>query len=304
MKRFLINFILIIILKNFVYAQHVSLPQVNLGLTCILDGVAFPGLLFEQYVEYYESDRLNDNDGDSIAGKNKLDSLGLVTHLAYITDYKILGGYYGAEVVIPLVYLDIYQSSGPKGDEFGIGDITFTPLLIQWRDKLFNRDYFHRLAISGIFPSGDYDKNNNVNIGSHLYSFNPYYSFTYFITPKLTISSRIHYLLNSKNTKPLNLYNAENIKPGRAIHFNYSSTYEILKNFRVGISGYYLKQLSDSEIDGKNQNNSREEVFSFGPALYYITKNNIQFHFNYFHEFVSKNRPKGDKFVFRIAKSF
>ena len=293
--------IIIFILMFFcrvVFAQHVPEPPVNLGLTNFLDGIAFPGLLVEQYVEYYDANKFKDSDGDKIPGKNKMNSLSFVTHIAYITHKELFGGNIGFEVVIPFVYLDMDQAMGPKGDKTAVGDITVSPFILQWQNKLLDRPYFHRFAFSLIFPTGKYDRDDDINTGSHIYSINPYYSFTYFLNPKWTISSRIHYLWNSDNEKPLDAYHADDVTPGQAIHFNYATSYEVISNFRIGLAGYFLKQISPSEIDGKEQIASTEEVFSF------MTKNKLQFHFNYYHEFLSENRPIGDKFVFRIARAF
>ena len=304
MKIFIIFIILLLKISETIYAQHVALPPVNLGLTNFLDGQAFPGLLVEQYVEYYDANKLNDSGGNKIPGKNTLHSLSLVTHLAYISHKKFLGGYVGFEVVAPIVYLDINQAMGQKGDKTAFGDITISPLLLQWHNDLFDKPYFHRFAFSVILPTGHYDRKDDVNIGSNVYSLNPYYSFTYFLMPKWSISSRIHYLWNSDNDKPIDIYNASNITPGQAIHFNYATSLEIFDNVRVGFAGYYLKQISPSKIDGNSLINADEEVFSFGPGCYVMTKNRWQLHFNYYHEFISKNRPQGDKLVLRLARAF
>jgi hypothetical protein len=304
MKKIIVFILLLLTISRTIYAQHVVQPPVNLGLTNFLDGQAFPGLLVEQYVDYYDAYKFNDNDGNKIPGKNKLNSLSFVTHLAYITHKKLLGGYVGFEAVVPIVYLDINQAKGQKGDKTAFGDITISPLLLQWRNNLFDRPYFHRFAFSVILPTGNYDRKDDINIGSNIYSLNPYYSFTYFLTPKLSISSRIHYLWNSDNEKPMEMYNANNITPGQSIHFNYATSLEIFNNFRLGLAGYYLKQISPSQIDGNSQINSEEEVFSFGPGCHLMTKNRLQLHFNYYHEFFSKNRPLGDKFVLRLSRAF
>lgn len=236
MQRVISNVLFILFfLFGTIYAQHVAQPSVNLGLTNFLDGVAFPGLLVEQYVEYYDAYKFNNHKGDKIPNKNKLDSLSFVTHLAYITQKEIFGGNFGFELVIPFVYLDVNQANGPKSDEIAFGDILVSPFLLQWHSELLGRPYFHRFAFSVIFPTGKYDKNDDVNTGFHLYSLDPYYSFTYYLNPKLTLSARIHYLWNSENKKSLDSYHADKIKPGQSIHFNYATSYEVVKNLYWGL---------------------------------------------------------------------
>src|SRR5439155_12401576 len=87
--------------------QHVSLPPVNLGDTNFLDGVAGPGLLLEETFEYYHGYRFTGPRGQKLSGDNSVESLLSSTHVAYLSEFKILGGYYGVEAVVPVSYLAV-----------------------------------------------------------------------------------------------------------------------------------------------------------------------------------------------------
>ena len=125
------------------------------------------------------------------------------THLAYISKLRLLDGFYGAEILLPLADVDLDTSFGPKDRERGVGDLIVSPLILQWTDhKLFGMPYFHRFVFSVTLPTGKYDRNRPVNIGSNMVSINPYYAFTIMPADKLELSARLHYLWNSENDDP------------------------------------------------------------------------------------------------------
>ena len=284
--------------------QEVALPPVNLGESNFLDGIAGPGLLFEQTIEYYRANRFTDSKGNKIPGNNSLESWLSLTHLAYVTKLKILGGYYGVEALLPATLVDLDTDLGIRGHKGGVGDVILSPFLIQWVDhKIFNMPYFHRIDFDFILPTGRYDKDSAINIGSHVYSFNPYYAFTLLITPKLETSWRIHYLWNSKNHSPPESFHADSIQPGQAFHLNYAFSYEILNGLRAGIAGYYLNQITADKVDGHKRSHSKEEVFAIGPGLMYSRKDFFLYLTAYYETGV-ENRPEGKKIALRFSKVF
>lgn len=301
-----VNIIIIslILIPGGVHGQQVALPTVNLGGTNFLDGVAAPGLLLEETIQYYHANKLTDHRGEKIPGDNSLESWLSLTHLAYLTKFKMLGGYYGFEALLPVVKVDLHTDLGIRGDRGGLGDLIVSPFIIQWVDhRILNMPYFHRINFPFILPTGRYNKNSSVNIGSHLYSFNPYYAFTLFMTPKLETSWRLHYLWNSKNDDPQKLFYAHNIQPGQAFHLNYAFCYQILEGLRVGIAGYYLNQITSDKIDGRKEPDSKERVFAIGPGLMFSRKS-LFIYANAFYETGAENRPEGNQITVRFSKVF
>jgi hypothetical protein len=86
-----------------VNAGPVNLPPVNLGQASFEDGVAYPEWLFEDTFDYYRADQYNDSDGAKLPGQNRLTAASAISDLAYISDYKLFGGYVGGELLLPLV---------------------------------------------------------------------------------------------------------------------------------------------------------------------------------------------------------
>ncbi len=287
-----------------VIGQEVSLPPVNLGESNFMDGIAGPGLLFEQTIEYYRANRFTDFKGDKIPGNNSLENWLSLTHLAYVTKLKILGGYYAFEALLPATWVDLDTDLGIRGHKGGVGDLVLSPFIIQWvNHKIFNMPYFHRIDFDFILPTGRYDKDSAINIGSHVYSFNPYYAFTLLITPKLETSWRFHYLWNSKNQSPPQSFHADSIQPGQAFHFNYAFSYEVWDGLRLGIAGYYLDQITPDKVDGHERHHSKEEVLAIGPGLMY-SKKGFFLYLNAYYETGVENRPEGKKITLRFSKVF
>jgi hypothetical protein len=287
-----------------VLGQEVALPPVNLGQSNFMDGIAGPGLLFEETIEYYRANRFTDSKGNKIPGNNSLESWLSLTHLAYVTKLKILGGYYGFEALLPAVWIDLDTDLGIRGHKGGVGDLVLSPFIIQWVDhKIFSMPYFHRIDFDFILPTGRYDKDSAINLGSHVYSFNPYYAFTLLVTTKLETSWRFHYLWNSKNHSPPQSFHADSIQPGQAFHFNYAFSYEVWSGLRAGIAGYYLDQITPDKVDGHKRPHSKEEVFAIGPGLMY-SKKGFFLYLNAYYETGVNNRTEGKKIALRFSKVF
>jgi len=293
-----------------------QLPSVNLGLTSFLDGgpPAGPGFYFTQYLQYYTSDRLNGPDGNRLLPPFADEDLNVWVSLSqfiYQSNQDILlGGKWGVDLIVPIVGLDFSSNlgaMGPLDNGAGLGDIVLGPFL-QW-DPIMGASgpiFMHRIEFQLIFPSGKYSSDRDLNPGSNFFSFNPYWAGTVFITPKWTTSWRLHYLWNAENGDPNRAFwPADNTQAGQAIHLNFATDYEVIEKWlRLGINGYYLKQITDTEVDGHDLSNRKEQVFGIGPgAVIHFGQNNHLF-FNLYFETAVENRSEGTRCVVRFVHHF
>ena len=287
-----------------------ELPAVNLGFTSFLDGgpPAGPGFYFSQYIQYYSADQLNDGNGDAIPFPDpELEAWISLSQGIYQSDQELFwGGKWGIDVIVPIVGLDIsYAQPGPfpQDNGTGLGDILVGPFL-QW-DPIMKDGrplFMHRIELQMIFPTGKYDQDKALNPGSNFFSFNPYWAGTLFITPNWTATTRIHYLWNAENTDAVGP--AEKSKAGQAIHLNFATAYALTPTFRLGFNGYYLKQLTDSEFDGVDVEDGKEQVFGFGPGLLWSINPDNHLFFNAYWETAVENRPEGQRMNLRWVHHF
>lgn len=299
-----------------------ELPSVNLGFTSFLDGgpPAGSGWYYTQYLQNFNSDSFANANGDSgvlfPGGDPELDVWAALCQLIYQSDQTLfLGAKWGMDMILPVVNVNV-DFNGPRyisDSGSGLGDLLAGPFL-QW-DPVMGANgpvFVHRVEFQFIFPTGEYSMDNTLNPGSNIFSFNPYWSGTLFITPKVTSSLRIHYLWNATNKKPSQeyapgnpFYGVEEIKAGQAIHMNFSAAYEVIPNMlRVGVNGYYLKQITDTKADGNRISDTREEVFAAGPgAVCHLSADNHLF-LNAYFERGAKNRPEGTRIGLRWVHHF
>jgi anthranilate 1,2-dioxygenase (deaminating, decarboxylating) large subunit len=288
-------------------------PPLNLGLTDILDGaLPGPGTYFTEYIQAYQSDGFKDHDGNTIPGDPQVATVLSMNQFVHVYKHKFLGGHLGADVLLPVVAISGSGSVGPPGptsppvstNPAVLGDLVVGPFL-QWFDtKLLGRPFFQRLELDFILPTGQYDRKYLINPGSNLWSIEPYYAFTWFLTPELSTSWRIHYTYNTKNDDPFAPPGVTSVKPGQAFHFNYSFEYEFFKNFRGAVAGYYLKQITEDETNGVKGNGTKEQVFAVGPAVSWAASPNFFLGLKTQWESSAENRPEGNRTTFRMTYKF
>lgn len=291
-----------------------DLPVVNLGLTSFMDGgpPAGPGFYYTQYVQYYTADKFMDSNGDELPLPDpEVDVWAFLSQFIYQSNQELLfGGKWGLNLIIPYVSLDAeYGAAGPFPEDngSGIGDIVVGPFL-QW-DPIMGKKgpiFMHRIEFQMIFPTGEYDENKELNPGSNFFSFNPYWAGTLFLTPHWTVSTRFHYLWNDENDDPNRGFGSvSDTQAGQAIHFNLTSAYEVVpKTLRIGVNSYYLKQITDTQVNGHDINDREEQVFGIGPGLLWHISPNSHLFFNAYFETEAENRTEGDRYILRYVHHF
>jgi anthranilate 1,2-dioxygenase (deaminating, decarboxylating) large subunit len=278
-------------------------PAVNLGFTSFVDGAppAGPGFYFQQYLQYYTSDDFKD-----FPASPDLDVWVSLTQLIYQSDQELLlGGKWGLNVMLPVVGFDLDNAPPGMKDNSGLGDLVIGPYL-QW-DPIMGANgplFMHRIELQLILPTGDYDDKKALNPGSNFFSFNPYWAATVFLAPRWTASWRLHYLWNDKNDDPNNPFAKDDTQAGQAIHANFTTAYEVIpKQLRLGLNGYWFKQMTDSEVDG-NDVPGREKVFAIGPGLVWHINQDQHLFFNAYKETSADYRTQGERLTLRYVHHF
>ncbi|ADD68349.1 conserved hypothetical protein [Denitrovibrio acetiphilus DSM 12809] len=248
-----------------------------------------PGFYFINYTNYYTADKMIDNDGDEQHVNLDLKVKANVFRFIYITDKQFLGGFIGFHTLIPLMDMDL-DIMGMDDDDSGLGDITIGTNL-SWHTKNWN--FAAGLDITA--PTGQYDKDELVNVGRNYYSIEPVLGFTYLSDGGYEASVKAMYDFNTEN-------NDTDYQTGQEFHFDYHTGYHI-GNWVAGISGYYYKQVTDDEQNGHTVDNYKGQVLAIGPALKYQYKN-MSFIAKYQKETMVRNRTEGEKYWVKFIYAF
>jgi hypothetical protein len=272
--------------------EHIPLPPVNLGGTSFLDGAGGPGLLVREALGAFDAPHFADASGATVPGQNTMVVFTSTTLVGYMAPFEVLGGNWGVEVLVPLVTARLTTPSG-TATSTGVGDITFSGLVWQAPPlRLAGRRLLQRLDLDIVAPTGQYADGASLTAGSHLWSVNPYYAFTWLAADRIETSWRIHYLWNSANNVPSPAYEASSIQPGQAVHLNGAASFAIIPEVRVGVAGYFLRQITDSKANGRSVPGSQEQVAALGPG-FLVNAGSLMVVANVFDEFAVENRPRG-----------
>ena len=160
-----------------------------------------------------------------------------------------------------------HVNAGPNSTAEGWGDLTVSPSILQWNGK----------------QPGAVTINQRVVFDFDL--------------------PVVHYLWSSENTEPPRTVGARSIQPRQAYHFNATLSYQIAKHVWLGANGYFLKQITDPEINGIALEDSPEQVGAIGPGAAW-NHSHWFLYMNGSRELGAENRPTGNKIVIRAEKVF
>jgi hypothetical protein len=219
----------------------------------------------------------------------------------YISDWKLFGGNYviGAALVYMGASMDagIIENVGNDIDasNWGWADPTIVPFGLSWQGETW--DFFLYELIN--VPIGEYDKDNDVNLGFNYWAFDTNLAITGELPANFEIDANLGYLINSKN-------HATNYHSGSAGHIDATLGYNVTPQFQVGLSGYYYNQVQGDSGSGAILGDFKGEAYGWGPTVQYIfnLKPIIVLNFEWQHDTYAKNRMKNDTGVFFFAFEF
>ncbi|MGD0228825.1 MAG: transporter [Syntrophorhabdales bacterium] len=261
-----------------------------------LDCMAPPpgGIYGLAYTGYFWADRFNDSHGRPQVPIFHTNYELTAFRIGYMTKWKFLGADVGFNAIMPFArgYADVgipaigYRNSQTKA---GYGDTVLGPIILGWHGK-----NFHQVATIQIYtPTGMYDKNDLVNLGNNVWTFEPVYSFTYLGDKGFDVAAKCMYDINTKNQ-------STDYLSGQALTIDYSIG-QRYKNFRFGVVGNFYKQLSqDQQFSVIYNNGNKAQSFSIGPAITMDYKF-LFFELKYEKGLDVRNMPVLDKIYFKIA---
>jgi hypothetical protein len=252
-----------------------------------------PGFYFLGYGVDYRGD-LVDNDGDKVTmptGESvSIRANAVAGRLLYMSDFQVLGGNWGAHMVIPL--FDVRVEAGSTSQhKTGLGDITFDPFVLAWHWK----DFHLATGLDITAPSGRYKAGDLANIGANYWSFEPLVTFTYLNEDGWEGSAKLMYNVKTENT-------ATDYQSGDEFHMDYTLA-KHFDDWSVGLGGYFVHQIQRDELNGVEVKDSIRKTFAIGPQVKYDYQN-MSFIAKWQNEVHSRNTFDGNRFNLKFIYAF
>ena len=295
----------------------VSIPTgLDFGLTSYFDafGRTTPGLVLQGYLHHESLNEITGPDGRPAPGFRapRIDVDVLLMQLLWIAR-EFRSGAIGLDLMQPIVNLNAnFATPGAvlRDNGLGFGDTAFGPFYQSKPVVSGGRAIFDwRVEVEAIAPSGDFNSSKDLNQSAGFWSINPYLAVSYLPTPKLEVSARANYLYNLATTRapnpaPLPGLPFLNGQAGQAVYLDFDASYQAAPGFSLGMSGYYLSQVSEDKYDGVNVPNSKKQALYIGPGFHWeASKDNI-LNANVHLPVENRNLPQGPKLSLQYIHSF
>ncbi len=245
-----------------------------------------PGFYLRDYNYFYWSDQLKNGPPDF-----DLFAYVQAPRPVWITDFKILGGYYGMDVLLPFVQTSL-TAGGAKDDAFEMGDIHVEPITLSWHIPQAD------LAVGYAFwaPTGDSDPRRPVKPGKGFWSNMFTAGATWYPDKEKTWSFSI-----------LNRYEIHTehqdlpITPGNTYTLEWGISKNLTKTIEFGLAGYYQQQTTQD--DGAGASTVQDHVIAAGPEISMVCPKLMLFtSIRYLKELEARDRPQGHTVVLTLTK--
>ena len=196
--------------------------------------------------------------------EDQLDAI--IPRLDYLSPLRIFGGRLGGYIAQPYLRQRVAA--------FGLSDerkAWATPPSRRSSSGTWAKDLTLAAAVEVTVPTGKYDAERLANTSNNFYTYKPLFSFTWLPTERTELSLKATYSFNMEN-------HDTDYRSGQIFHFDYSASYRVTDNLRLGLNGYYLKQTTDDKQNGETvrvfgfgeevDDGVRGQVFAIGPAVH------------------------------------
>jgi hypothetical protein len=239
-----------------------------------------PGLYIRDYNYTYFS-----NEFKGVGGPPSFDLLANVQapRLVFITTKKVLGGYYGADLIVPLPYQDL-DMTGFRGSDFSLGDIFVEPITLSWHQKQADFSFGYGFWA----PTGDYSSTDPVSPGKGFWTQMFTGGVTFYPDKGKTwsFSALNRYEFNQER-------NETKITPGQYWTLEWGLAKSASKTVELGFVGYFQAQTTSAIGIGASK--LKEHVVGLGPEITLVCpKLGLSTSIRYLRETGAEQRPQGN----------
>jgi hypothetical protein len=265
-----------------------------------------PGFYFRDYNVFYLAEVLDNPTGHNVAPAGcQAMVYATVPRAIYISDYKVLGGYLGGDVVLPFVYSSYRNVPSPNGlasgSTCGVGDF-YGETTLSWHPGQFDIGS----AVGFWAPTGNASGPPQSQPGLGYWS------------PELTLGVTWHpdeaktwaisalnrfEFCNSEYRDPADT----GVTPGEAWTLEWGISKKVIKTLDCGVVGYYQQRVTSST---GNQPMAEEffpysRVAAVGPEVnLFIPSWKLWTQLRYNYEFMAENRFQGHTVALVLTKAF
>jgi hypothetical protein len=215
---------------------------------------------------------------------------------AHITRIPVLGSYWGFGTITQLRISSQSLRVAPVGVAVspqtsvagGLGDLIVLPVMLNWNWRQFHLT----TALAFYAPTGSYDRERIINIGTNRWALEPDTGLTWMDEEHGRQASVFAgYTINSDNT-------ATHYHSGEEFHADFVLAQHLPKGFVVGMAGYALQQTTADSGSGATFGPLKGRVLALGPLVgktVDMWKLPVNFTVKYDFEFAAQNRSTGDE---------
>lgn len=249
-----------------------------------------PGVYLRDYNLFYFAGTLNDYQGHKVPVDFDVFAYAQAPRLIWISELKILGANYGADMLVPFIYTDFrapFQAS-----EFGLGDIFFEPITLSWHGKQFDAGVGYGFWA----PTGESGAPADPGKGYWDQMFTLGGTWYPDTARTWNVSALARYEISS-NTNPYD------IRPGNMLSVEGGIGKNLAPTFMFGLAGYVQQQTTYSS--GALASSQLTQVYGIGPEIeWVIPKWAFITSLRYIFELGSTGRPQGDTITLTLTKRF
>ncbi len=269
-----------------------------------------PGITFVNYLYYYHANEMMDDDGNGNPAFDEISVWAEVARFIWISKAQFLGANYGQHVFFLATDtdLDFTVPFGPKGDRHyhstDIPYVIWSPCLLTWH--LLEGRLHMVLDVADLYiPLSNEDKNDPSSLGRNFWTIEPVFAVTWLPAPAIELSAKFMYDFNTRQDDflpgpPVNLDRT----PGDEFHVDFAASYAVQPNLRLGVSGYYYRQVEDDDYHGldafpeplraalEGMEGAQSRVWALGPGVWY-QRGNMMAEFRTQCEFDARNKTEG-----------
>jgi hypothetical protein len=176
---------------------------------------------------------------------------------------------------------------------FGLGDLIVVPAVVGWHSG----NWYTNCAISVFAPTGQYDKNQAINLSKHFWAIDGSYSASFLTQTGFDLSGSLGYTVNFENP-------STHYKSGDVVHLDMAVGQNLTKQFKVGLGGYAVVQVTADSGSGATLGSFESNIYALGPLLDYAAKigsSDVDVQLRWYREFDAKNHLEGNAIYLTAA---